>query len=344
MFNLFTTVIAAMGALQQVIVFVAALCCAAISAVILGSAVHWKVHGLRVQGRLIGVRQTGGDSFRSVYRYELPSGQSYEATSKLGSSSLRGRETGASVPLLVIPGHYTEVEEARSHVWTLVGGFLLAISVLLFYVAVHFWPVGPMTWIVAAILAAQFAVKIYRIARPSFKQPGASPEQRDMTAIPLQRSEDILAQPERRANDARQRAQQRRWAPVLLVVGLLLLALSYSSGHTLARLETSGLRAPGIVQSLERSNSGGRDFVLYPVVTFTATGGNSVRFRDASGSNPPANHIGDHVTVLYLANDSKSAMIDRGVWNWLVPLLAFMGGAFLSRVSVRMWRPVDPSG
>jgi hypothetical protein len=59
------------------------------------------------------------------------------------------------------------------------------------------------------------------------------------------------------------------------------------------------------------------------VVIFTAKSGNGVRFRDRSGSNPPFDRVGDRVTVLYLESNAESAVIDRGVWNWVVPLLAF---------------------
>jgi hypothetical protein len=149
---------------------------------------------------VIGVRQSQG-TYHSVYRYALPSGQSCEATSNQGSGSLRGRATGASLPLLVIPEHPDEVQEARSHVCTLVGAVFLAIGAWLFYIAVTTWPVGPMTWVVAAALALYLGFKIRRIALPGEKRLGCTSgptvlrqrKEPEIASHPLQHAEDILA-------------------------------------------------------------------------------------------------------------------------------------------------------
>ena len=71
------------------------------------------------------------------------------------------------------------------------------------------------------------------------------------------------------------------------------------------------------------------------MVSFVTRGGDAIRFRDATGSNPPAYRVGDHVTVLYLENDSESTTIDRGVWNWLIPALMLLFGGLLCIISVR---------
>jgi hypothetical protein len=76
---------------------------------------------------------------------------------------------------------------------------------------------------------------------------------------------------------------------------------------------------------------------------FTSESGNAVRFRDHTGSNPPSYRIGDRVLVLYLAHDSQSAMIDRGVWNWVAPVLVVLVGTLLIAFGVLAWRQSDPS-
>jgi hypothetical protein len=99
----------------------------------------------------------------------------------------------------------------------------------------------------------------------------------------------------------------------------------------------AGVRAPGVVQSLERGSSGS---ALYPVVRFVTDGGDTIRFRDAGGSNPSLYRIGDPVTVLYRASDTKSATIDHGLWNSLVPGLVLSFGGILCAVGV--WGLVKP--
>ncbi len=148
-------------------------------------------------------------------------------------------------------------------------------------------------------------------------------------AQPLQRIQELEAQPERRAEAARNQAQQQRFAPVLLVLGVTLLGLSFFLGHNLVQLETAGLRARGIVQTLETAGSGSSGSTYHPVVGYVTRGGDAVRFRDASGSNPPAYRVGEHVTVLYLEADPGNATIDRGVWNWLIPGLVLIFGGLL---------------
>jgi hypothetical protein len=342
---MFTLLFSALAAFNQVLAFAGAFLCAAIGGALLGNAIYWRLHAVRVLGEVIGVRQRQ-NVFRSVYRYALSSGENCEATSNEGSSSLRGRETGTRVPLLVIPEHTDEVEEARSHVWTFVGGVLLAAGAWLFYIAVTAWPVGPMTWIVAGVLAVHFGIKTYRILLPLEKRLGTTswkallsqrPEP-DIDGIPVQRSEDILAQPERCASDARQRALQRRWAPLLVLVGSSLLVARFFIGRTLMRLEALGLQAQGAVQTLEMSSPTTHGSAYYPVVLFTAESGQGIRFRDRSGSNPPAYRVGDRVAVRYLASDPHGAIIDRGVWNWMAPVFAMVMGAVLVLVSVRVLR------
>lgn len=330
---MFDMLISGAAAFNQLIAFGAALLCALLGAVLVGNALYWKLRALRVQGELIGVRQQG-KTYRSVYRYTGPDGHSYEGTSNQGSSSLAGRATGASVALLVMPGDLTQVEEARSHAWTLIGIVFLATGSGLFYYAVHMWPIGPATWVVAGLLIVYAAVRIRRVVLRS-RTSSLPRNSATMAALPLQRSEDILAQPERRALDARQRTLLKRWSPLLLLLGLLSLALSYHLGRTLLVLQASGYRASGTVQSLETSSTSSNDTTYYPQVTFIARSGAAVRFRDRVGSNPPAYRVGEAVAVLYLPQDPGSAMIDRGIWNWIGPGIVLLAGVVLIISSLR---------
>jgi hypothetical protein len=87
---MFGLVAQGLAALNQVGLLLAALVCGGIGALFVGNAAYWRLHAIRVQGEVIGVRQ-GGKCYNTVYRYTLPSGESHEATSREGSSSLRGR-------------------------------------------------------------------------------------------------------------------------------------------------------------------------------------------------------------------------------------------------------------
>jgi hypothetical protein len=323
-------VLIAVGAFNQVIVFIAALLCTAVGVTLLGDAVHWMLHAVRVQGKLIGVRQSG-HCFLSVYRYSLPSGQSYEGTSNQGSSSVRQRNTGTATALWVIPTHPLEVEEARSHVWTLIGAVFLLLGLWLLHLGATAWPVGPMTWVVGALLLAHLAVRAVRTLRP--RDPQLARRAVASGDTPVQSIEQIEASPERRAAVAQQQLSLRRWRPAFIVLGPALLALAVYLGHDVARVHALGLRASGVVQTLAVSH-GHNGSIYHPVVQFTARNGQSVRFQDAVGTNPPGYRVGDRVVVLYLPGELQAARIDRGLWNWLPALITLIAGGVLCRVAL----------
>src|SRR2546429_9944648 len=117
MFDLFGRFANTLSAVNQVAAFMGALACWGFGGLLVGSAVYWRLHAVRVSGEVIGVRRKG-NCYNSVYRYLAPSGETCEATSIEGSGSLRGRDTGTQVPLLVIPDKPQEVQEARDHAIT----------------------------------------------------------------------------------------------------------------------------------------------------------------------------------------------------------------------------------
>ena len=341
MFDIFVGLI---SAFNQIGVLAAALVCGGLGALLVGSAVYWRLHAVRVQGQVIGVRQSG-NMLNAVYRYTLPSGEAREATSVEGSDSTRGKQTGEVVPLLVIPENPDEVQEARHHVFTVVGAVLLAACAGLFYYAVTAFHAGPMTWVVGGLFVAHFLERARQIAFPKDKrlQPSAwrqmlaQRQAAQLAAMPVQPLEDVAALPERRALEDRQRATLRRLAPLLLIAGVGLFALGVHQSRALVRLESFGVRARGVVSSLSSSSSG-RGSSYYPVVTYTDQAGKRVRFRDNTGSNPPMYHVNESVTVLYSASEPGNAIIDRGVWNWLPSAILYALGVLLGLVSIGLLR------
>lgn len=335
------------GAFNQLAVLAAALICGGIGGALLGNALFWRIHAVRVQGELIGVRRRG-NVFRSVYRYALPAGGSAEGTSNEGSRSLLGRETGTRRALLVIPEHPNEAQEASSHGWSVLGALLLGAAAWLFHTAITTWPVSQWTWIAAGLLLLYCGVRIWRSILPAEKRLGAAgfkallPRRRadDLAESPLLRSEDIRATPEWRAAEDRQRAMRRRFTPVLLLTGIALMGTGIYLGRTLVRLE-SGVRVSGKVIALELRKSGGHG-VYYPIVSFETDTSIIVHFSDRVGSNPSAYHVGDAVAVIYPTGDLRAAIIDRGWVNWLPAALTFILGTALFAGGARAPRKPTP--
>lgn len=341
---MFDLIFNTLSAVNQAAALLAALACWGLGGLLVGSAVYWRLHAVRVQGEVIGVRQNG-NCYNAVYRYVTPSGQTLEATSLEGSSSTGGKETGTQVPLLLIPDKPTEVQEARSHILTLVGVVLLAVGAGILYYTVRSWRAGPMTWIVAGLFVVHLLRGVRRVLMPQDKslrslslsaliarKQGAATD-----TSPVMRVEDLARDPATSARASAQRATLRRYAPLLLLAGLGLLALGVYQSRSLLRLESSGLRAPGVVSGFSTSSSN-NGVSYYPVVTYTDAAGHSVVFKDHTGTNPPLYRTGERITVLYLASEKGSAIIDRGPWNWLPSVLLYLLGGGLSALGLALLR------
>lgn len=52
------------------------------------------------------------------------------------------------------------------------------------------------------------------------------------------------------------------------------------------------------------------------IVVFQSEAGQEHRFQDSVAAKPALFEVGDRVDVIYLADDPKQAIVDRGVWNW----------------------------
>jgi hypothetical protein len=335
---MFDLVFNTLTALNQVATFVGALIFWGLGGLLVGNAIYWRRHAVCVQGQVIGVRRDG-NCLNAVYRYVSPSGETLEATSLEGSSSVRGKETGTMVPLRVIPEKPNEVQEAGNPVFTVVGVALLGAGVVLFWVGVTAWRTGPMTWVVASLAVVHLLQKVRGIIAPKDKALPRSPwrellaQMRDARAQarnqqPLQRLEELTALPEYRDKEIRQRAQLRRLAPFLVLAGIALLALGVHQSRVLLRLQSTGVRTPGIVTSLASSSDSHGGVTYHPIVAYSDGHGRKVAFRDSVGTNPPMYRVGQAVTVLYAPGDEARAVVDRGLWNWLPSVILYvLGGA-----------------
>jgi hypothetical protein len=321
--------------MNQVATFAGALLFWGLGGFLVGNAIYWRRHAVRVQGEVIGVRRNG-NCLNAVYRYDSPSGERLEATSLEGSSRVRGKETGTVVALWVIPEKPQEVQEAGSHVFTVIGVVLLGVGVTLFWVGVTAWRTGPMTWVVLFLVVAHLVQKLRHILAPRDKALPRLPWRELLARLkdaqiqnpqPMHPVEELTALPEYRDQETGKRAQPRRLAPFVVLAGIGLVALGVHQSRVLLRLESAGIRAPGRVTSLtsSRSNNG---VTYYPLVTYRDGAGRSIVFKDSVGASPPMYHGGEAVTVLYLPGEAGHAIIDRGLWNWLPSVILYaLGGA-----------------
>ncbi len=313
-----------MAASYQVALLAGAALCLGLGGLMLGSWLYHRWRGAKVSGSIIGIKQRGA-YYHPVYRYRLASGQSYEAVSDTGSGDPSGMKTGKLVPLLVMPDSPDKAYEARNGFFNTVGAILVITGVVLGSYSLTAFPLTRWTFGALALFGVYGGLKFYRAFIPKDKRPSpAAWKQQNAAAFadaPLLTHDQFLATPAGVKLLQDRKLGRRRLKPVLAIAGPLLLLGGLYVGQNMLRLEQNGVRVAGTVVALERSGAG-EDETYYPVVRFSSYEGAAYQFKDRTGSNPPSYRPGADVGILYLAADpQQSALIDRGIWNWLLPIL-----------------------
>lgn len=322
---------------QAGFLLVAAVCLPAAFAV-LGNTLYWKLRAESVDATIIGVRSKSSRLsdknalYFPVYRYRLADGREIETTDRDGSSMLRGKETGRSLRLLVFPDDPQYVRQAGG-LWGVFFFVILAgMGGIFLKCALRVQPLNIYTAVMVVFFLAYGAIKLRRKIIPKDERLSVSQwrarrraeRAQEWDAIPLQQIEDIKMSDEYRQTLQQQKRSYKTAAPICVLIGLALVGGGVYKGNALLKLEHEGARAQGEVVRLQETHSSGNNNTnstsYYPVVTFTAQDGSVITFQDSVGSNPPSYHNGESVAVLYApAQAERSAMIDRGNWNWAIP-------------------------
>jgi hypothetical protein len=337
-------------AYNQVGLFIGALLCLGLGGLILGNSLYWRLHALRAPGTIVGLVDTGGSYF-PVYRYALPDGQTQLAKSNTGSSSVRGKETGRVVPLMISAHDPAAAQEADSYLLDLFGLVLVAPGLWLGYVALTAYPITPMTWIMAVAMLLYLAERGHRILIPKGQRLSVAAwrQQHGVTAAnpidlaQVKRAEDILASADMRQAEQQQSRSSRKAVPLIGLFVVILVGVGILQGMKIGRLEAVGLHAPGrVVRLKEEFGSGPSSY--YAIVRFRTNRNETVEFKDNIGGNPPSHRPGDQVTVLYLADSPRQeAIIDRGIWwNWGIPGILMLCAAGLVWLMIALRRSATP--
>jgi hypothetical protein len=157
----------------------------------------------------------------------------------------------------------------------------------------------------------------------------------ELLEAPVHPIEELLSGPVRAERRRKQRATARIVTPVLVLVGLGVVALGVYLGRSTFLLQSHGERVQGTVVFLELKKTL-HGSTYYAVVQFATREGTAVQFTDVMGSNPPAYREGDPVNVLYSRYlPERTATIDRGILDWLAPgVLCVMGTAL---AGIALW-------
>jgi hypothetical protein len=345
----FDFLVGAGQAYNQVGMFIGAIICLGLGGLVLGNSLYWRIHALRVSGTIIGVINKNG-LYAPVYRYATQDGQTHVAKSDTSSGSVRGKETGRVVPLMISAHNPTEAQEAGSHLLDIIGLVLIVPGVWLGYTALTAYPTTPMTWIMAVAMLVYLAERGHRVLIPKGQRLSVAEWRKqhgldgaaviDLTNVkPI---EDIVCSPDGQQAQQQQLQSTRKAAPFIGLFAVILAGAGTFQGMKIAHLDAVGLRAQGeVVRLKEESSSGSSSY--YAIVKYRTDRNESVEFKDDVGSNPPSHQRGDKVTVLYLADDPREAIVDRGIgWNWAIPGIMVLCAAFLLWLLIAILRNGTP--
>lgn len=271
------------------------------------------------------------ETYYTVYEYKMPNGERREQVSDLGSSQMGKNIPGRRVSVLISPHNPEKMK--RPHfallffglVFLVPGLFILnqAIQTVEFNYMMIVLPFALFAFIVVKIgmFIARIPKKEWNEGMSAFKE--AKKEGFSVRSSGGGSSENarVLSMSDMRE---RMRAMIKNYTIggyVCLLIALGLAGGSYYLGADMVDKLRSGVPTQGEVVDFESRysrSSEGSGYTYYSVVEFTDDAGRLVRFRDRVGSSHRMNKRGDVVDVLYAPNNPVDAMIDRGIWNWVI--------------------------
>lgn len=121
----------------------------------------------------------------------------------------------------------------------------------------------------------------------------------------------------------------KRWAPIHVLICAGMIYGGWYLHQSQTAFERQALKAEGQVVRLitERSDD---STMYYPLISYITHSGAVVEFKDNVGGSSPSLQEGDSVAVLYVADDPRGAIVDRGWFNQAPGIgLMAVGGLFL---------------
>jgi hypothetical protein len=285
-----------------------------------------------VVGFSTGKSRRSSFSFHPVAEYVAPDGLTYYIEGSVGSSAPL-HEVGDFVTVLVRP---MEPDKAvlRSRLSYVMGVTLSSMGLAS---AAMFWftfEANFFSLIVAVFVVGGLVLRIRKAWRRnpmSLEQWRAYKRERISPRVFRSRSEIAWADPVSLSVAVENYEKSRRYSvPILYALAFAaLFAMLYVYRRTENFLEHSN-RTTGLVVDLkERDSAGDGPSTYSPVIEFTDDHGKVQRFADSLSSSRPLYRRGQMVTILYKADDSAEAQIDRGLWNyWLSGVLGAAGSLF----------------
>ncbi len=330
--SLFDFLFQTQNALAQVMLVVVGLVFFAIGAALIYDHYRWLRQAKKVRATVVGLRVDDSDEsaiYYPVIEYPGPKGQPIQAESDSGSSSYISKVPGTMITAYIMPDK-PEVFRLPGRLFLILGFFLSAGGVGLCGVAVVTMSVTIYTPIVALIFCIWAALNFRKHVKRGEKREGveAFKARRKKKFADKRGGLKMLDRAGHSKIQKKHDAAFRKWLWLWWLIALGTIGAGVWAFNDMRHTLAVGIHAQGEIVGMEVDRDSDSTS-YYPIVRFYNKDGLSLKFKDNVGSNPPSYRVGDEVDVIYMPEDSRDAMIDRGVWNWVLAGALFVFGALM---------------
>lgn len=338
---MFDMIFDALSAWNQIGLFLMAFVFLLIGGAMICYEIYWYLKAKSVRGRIIGVRAREGQKnapyYYGVLEYQGPDGNRREQVSGFGSSSILNRLPGQYVKLMMMPDNPDKVRRPTL-VWVFFGLAFFLPGLLVLNTAVESFEPNLMMVVLPVSFIAFIAFKIWiavqRAPEEERKQKMAELKKGRSKGFSFSQSSKhkgrVLEKSEIVEAVKKHVKQAKIFGYVMLFLSLGLGGGAYYLGFDMKeRLET-GLRASGEIVGRKYNRSSGDSQGTYSaIVAFKDTSGRRHKFTERHGSSHPTFKKGDAVEVIYNADDPMDAIVDHGLWNWLLSVCLGLGALLM---------------
>ncbi len=283
---------------------------------------------------------SGGEFYYPIYEYKSLQGERMEHIEDVGGTTFLHCLPGKEVTLLMLPGDPPKVKKA-SVLGLIFGLFFLLPGLFIANVAVSQFEISFLSVLFVLGIIGYGVFRVYQkyllIPEEERRKGWAmirsgeafKPENISYTSSSkiFSGSKGRRMTPEEiRARIGSQKRMTVIGAFVMILIAGGLGVGAYYAQKSMVEYSTRGIKAEGKVTGFESKDSDD-SIVYHAIVEFTDQSGNSVKFQDSVGSSHPSFKRGDAVSVLYLPETPSAAMVDRGIFNWVLSGGLILGAA-----------------
>ncbi|MBT6032391.1 MAG: DUF3592 domain-containing protein [Kordiimonadaceae bacterium] len=269
-----------------------------------------------------------GEMYHSVFEYRTPDGQYFEQISSMSSNSIIGRMPGTFIDLMILP-HNPEKVRRPTVFWLIFGMVFFIPGSFIMNMAIKSFNLNYMMTFLFVIGAYYLGHKVFdlyeRITRTEFDRSLLSEMWQNFKNNRMQKTniEEIKGRVLKTSEVIDRIKFQLKYyhitGYIMLVIMFGTTIGAYYAGQNMIDLNQNGQTTVGQISNIiSRTSTDNNGYTYYAEASFIDQSGKQHRFLDDFGANYPLFKIGETVDILYSTDNPDDAIIDRGIFNWLI--------------------------